>query len=143
MRCVVHGDDFTFSGSDDSLDWVQSQMEKPFLCKGEGRLGDGPTDLRQARVPNTVVTWESWGIKYEPDPRHAEILIRELEVQDKERVVSPGVKWRAEDVEAAVALGKEEASRYRALAARANYLGLDRVDNSICSEGVLLENTGA
>ena len=38
------------------------------------------------------------------------------------------MKWRAEEIEAAAAPDKEMAGRYRALAARANYLGLDRVD---------------
>ena len=39
VRCVVHGDGFTFSGSDEALNWIQGQMEKKFLCKIEGRMG--------------------------------------------------------------------------------------------------------
>ena len=39
VRCVVHGDDFTFSGSDEALNWIQGQMEKTFLCKIEGADG--------------------------------------------------------------------------------------------------------
>ena len=37
VRCVVHGDDFTFSGDDNALDHIQRCMEKAFLCKIEGR----------------------------------------------------------------------------------------------------------
>ena len=68
-------------------------MKKAFLCKIEGRLGDGAQDLRQARILNRVVTWEAWGIQYEPDPRHAEVLVRELDIQSKEKVATPGIKW--------------------------------------------------
>ena len=80
VQCVVHGDDFTFSGSDQSLDLVEAQMKKAFLCKVEGRLGGEPHDLKQARILNRVITWNDWGIQYEADPRHAEVLVRELKV---------------------------------------------------------------
>ena len=51
-----------------------------------------------------------------------------MEVGDKEVVVTPGVKWKPEDIESATALDEKKSGQYRALAARANYLGLDRVD---------------
>ena len=66
VRCVGHGDDFTFSGNDTALDLVEKGMKGAFLCKVEGRVGDGPKDLQQIRILNRVVTWESWGIQYEP-----------------------------------------------------------------------------
>ena len=62
VRCVVHGDDFTFSGNNEALDEIQRQMETAFLCKIEGRLGGDPQDLKQVRILNRVVSWESWGI---------------------------------------------------------------------------------
>ena len=64
IRCVVHGDDFVFAGSDRDLDWVQSCMEKSFLVKVVGRLGDGPRDLKEIRVLNRVVSWTTDGIDY-------------------------------------------------------------------------------
>ena len=39
---------------------------------------------------NRLVTWESWGIIYEADPRHAEIIISELGLQDARPVATPG-----------------------------------------------------
>ena len=50
VQCVVHGDDFTFSGTDSALDWVQKEMQKAFLCKVEGRLGPDAHYLKQARI---------------------------------------------------------------------------------------------
>ena len=113
VRCVVHGDDFTFSGTDSALNAVEKGMKEAFLCKVEGRLGDGPGDLQEIRILNRVVTWCKWGIQYEADPRHAEILMRELEVQSKEHVVTPGVKWKPEDIEQATPLDAEKTARYR------------------------------
>ena len=69
-------------------------MENKFLCKIEGRMGGAPEDVKQARILNRIITWEELGIQYEADPRHAEVLIREMEVGDKEVVVTPGVKWK-------------------------------------------------
>ena len=74
VRCVVHGDDFTFSGSDQALDIVEKGMKKAFMCKIEGRLGDGPRDTDQLRILNRIVTWCKWGIQYKPDPKHAEVI---------------------------------------------------------------------
>ena len=91
-------------------------------------MGGDPKDVEQARILNRISTSAEWGIQYEADPRHAEVLIRELEVGNKEVVVTPGVKWKPEDIESATALDEKKSGQYRALAARANYLGLDRVD---------------
>ena len=57
VRCVVHGDDFTFSGYDADLDWVQEAMSKAFLCKVCGRLGNGPGDVQELRLLNRVIRW--------------------------------------------------------------------------------------
>ena len=58
---MVHGDDFTFLGTDEVLDEIQRLMEKEFLCKVEGRLGSGKSDLKEARVLNRVIRWTESG----------------------------------------------------------------------------------
>eukprot|EP00969_Alexandrium_andersonii_P065247 2873739-Alexandrium_andersonii.AAC.1 len=47
VRRVVHGDDFAFAGYDADLDIVEKQMDEKFVCKVEGRLGGGPSDLQE------------------------------------------------------------------------------------------------
>ena len=79
VQCVVHGGDFSFSGADYALDWIQERMQRAFLCKVECRLGPDPSDDKHARILNRVISWEKWGIQYEADPRHAEVLVRELD----------------------------------------------------------------
>ena len=34
LMCVVHGDEFTFTGYDSDLDWARGQMESRFLLQG-------------------------------------------------------------------------------------------------------------
>ena len=68
----------------------------------------------------------STGIEYEGDPRHAEIIISELGLKGSNPVATPGVKCTVLDT--AEPLNVREASQYRSLVARANYLAQDRVD---------------
>ena len=46
----------------------------------------------EIRVLHRVLTWNSWGIGYEADPRHAEIVVRELGVEQGKAVTTPGSK---------------------------------------------------
>ena len=55
IRCVVHGDDFTFTGYEEDLSWAQASMEKVFLCQVGGRLGGGAGDVREVRLLNRVI----------------------------------------------------------------------------------------
>jgi len=128
VKCVVHGDDFTFSGDDKALDVVEKKMQEAFLCKVEGRLGSATKDLKEARVLGRIIRWTKDGFKYEADPRHVEMLVRDLGVGEAKPLSSPGVKCGEGGVEGEEPLGEEETRRYRGAAARANYLGQDRAD---------------
>ena len=55
IRCVVHGDDFTFTGYDEDLDWLQVAMGNVFLHKVCGRLGNGPGYVQELRLLNRVI----------------------------------------------------------------------------------------
>jgi hypothetical protein len=128
LRCIVHGDDFVFTGDDRDLDWAQHEMSTRFLIKVIGRLGGDSGDLQELRVLNRVLRWERDGIYYEADPRHQEILVAQLASSSKS-LSAPGERKRKEEEEAAEEeLTEQEVSAYRSGAARANYLSLDRPD---------------
>ena len=57
VRCVVHGDDFTFEGEDKDLDVIQKKMEAAFECKVEGRFGGKPEHKKEVRVLNRIMAW--------------------------------------------------------------------------------------
>ena len=76
------------------------------------------------------MTWEGHkGISYEVDPRHAEIVIEQLDLKNAKSVSTAGTKDEGhtqDDHE--MPLDDKEASMYRAIVARCNYLALDRPD---------------
>ena len=134
LRCVVHGDDFSFCGLEKDLDWATQRMEQLFLCKVVGTLGGDEHDMQELRVLNRVFRWENWGISYQADPRHLEILERDVlgnkQVLDITGAVgasaTPGVKVKEEDEEED--LTTEMAHSFRSWSARCLYLSLDRPD---------------
>ena len=85
--------------------------------------------VSEGRALNRVVrgTQEGWGA--EPDQRHADIFVEELGLEEARPVSTPGEpEQRWEEEENAQEPGGAEATKYRALAARANYLAADRTD---------------
>ena len=55
-------------------------------------LGPEKRHLQEVRVFNRVLTWTATGITYEADPRHAEIIIRELGLETCKPVTTPGAR---------------------------------------------------
>lgn len=125
---TVHGDDFTAVGPKDSLDWYEKTLETKYDLKKGGRLGPGPKDDREATCLNRIIRWCDDGLEYEADPRQVEKLVEELELVGCNPCVSPGVKALAEQHAEDKPLDASLFTRYRALAARANYLSADRPD---------------
>ena len=93
-------------------------------------LGPQAKHSKSIRVLNRVLTWANHGITYEADQRHADIVVQELGLQDAKSVTTPSCKEDTDKMLADVGdpLPPREATQYRALAARLNYLALDRQD---------------
>jgi hypothetical protein len=130
VRCIVHGDDFVLTGRAQALDEVKAGMHERFLLKELGRLGGGQGELRELRVLNRVIRWTPAGLKYEADPRHAEIIVRGV-VGAERALGAPGT--HSKDFDAGYderELPEATARLFRSFAARANYLALDRPDIS-------------
>jgi hypothetical protein len=125
LRVVVHGDDFTVLGYTKDLDWFRQQIGDKFSVKFRGRIGPCQTDLKAIRILNRILEWTKEGIIYEADQRHAEIIKNQMGMKDESKGVNtPGVKGISDD--AAQDLEPFRATKFRAIAARANYLGQDR-----------------
>ena len=67
-----------------------------------------------------MITWEQSGIGYEADPRHVEIIIKDLGLEASDSVSTPGAstEGRTKDDHTIPLEGKEE-SQYKTLVARA------------------------
>ena len=128
LRLVVHGDDFTILGCDADLDYFQMGIQTEFDVKVRGRLGGGKDDDKCMRILNRIIRWTDAGLRIEADPRHVEILIKEMGLEEANSVKTPGVKDRERDENNEQPLDRAEASLYRSCVARANYLAQDRAD---------------
>ena len=139
MAVTVHGDDFTCTGSRSSLAWFKGRMEEKFEISCEV-LGPDADQQREISILNRTIAWTKDGLTYEADQRHAEIVIRELGLQEARATATPGARDElakasapgdAEAVEIedeSPPLNPSEASAYRGVAARLNYLAQDRPD---------------
>ena len=55
-------------------------------------LGPNAGQSEEVRVPNRIIRWTRTGLEYEPDQRHAERIISELELETCESVSTPRVQ---------------------------------------------------
>ena len=62
------------------------------------------------------------GWEMEADPRHAELLIQQLELETSKGVISPGTEQDDDNDDDEEIEDKEDITRFRGAAARANYI---------------------
>ena len=127
---LVHDDDFVAVGRRQEVEQFKSQLSKRFTVKNKvmGSRAD-LGEVQEARVLNRIIRVKETGWEYEADQRHADLIVQMLKLDKANPVKTAGgeePKWKMEDNERM--LGKEEATLYRVVAARANYLALDRLD---------------
>jgi hypothetical protein len=92
-------------------------------------IGRGPGEMDEATVLNRIIRVGGEGWEYEADQRHADLLIKMLNMEKANEVKTPGEDakpWM--DEENAEKLDARDVTTFRALAARGNYLAADRSD---------------
>ena len=130
ILCLVHGDDFVSVGEDDQLEWLKKKLQERFEIKTK-LVGDGGTngEVSEARILNRVIRRTSEGWEYEADQRHADLIVKETGADKASVLTHPGGdKKTVEEEEKTEELVGADATRFRAVAARANYLAADRPD---------------
>ena len=123
LMTTVHGDDFTSLAEEEQLDWLLAKMRERYEVKQRALLGPDPSDDKEIRILNRLVSWKEDMITYEADPRHLEILEKQLGLETASSVTVPG--------EAAAALSDSKVENvllYRSCCMRACYLAQDRPD---------------
>ena len=125
---LVHGDDYLSCGPPDSLDWLEKTPTQQYEIKTT-RVGHGQKASKEGQILNRVVRATDKGYEMEADPRHAELIIEQLDLTNAKGVSSPGTDEPSADIEEEPEpLETEQASAFRAIAARCNYLAADRPD---------------
>ena len=91
-------------------------------------LGPHNADNQEVRVLNRIIRWTPACFKYEADPRHAELITRELGLPSdgKSTITTPGTKIEERDDDEP--LDPHQTYKYRSIVARANFLAQDRAD---------------
>ena len=139
LRVTVHGDDFTATGPMDSLQWLEEGLAAAWEVKSE-YLGPSSEGCKtEVRVLNRLLRWSAKGVEYEPDQRHADLVIEQAEIANYKPVATPcctDAEYDETKRADSRALGGAEATLYRAIAARINYLALDRVDIQYCAKEI-------
>ena len=125
IKVTVHGDDVTALGRPEDLHWLKEKFLERYEIKYGGMLGDGPEDVQDVMILNRLVHYDSFETTIEADPRHVQILLKELNLENAKEVATPGVRCDETDSET---LSAAEMSRYRSLVMRGCYLALDRPD---------------
>ena len=129
LRTYVHGGDYVSSGSPETFRWMQQKLEEGYQVKTQF-LGPGEEFNQQLTILNRIVLWhEHKGIAYEADPRHAELVIDQLNLKEATIACTPGIREEGRTKEThEEMLSEKESTRYRAVIARCNYLAPDRPD---------------
>ena len=55
-------------------------------------LGPGPGQKKEVRVLNRVIRWTDGGLEFEADQRHAEMVVRDLGLENAKAVATPGTR---------------------------------------------------
>eukprot|EP00973_Karenia_brevis_P039644 5474387-Karenia_brevis.AAC.1 len=127
LSVVVHGDDYVVEGRREDAEWLEKEVRRRFEIKTE-YLGPRETDKQEVKVLNRIMRYTEHGIEFEADPRQHEIILHELSLTHAKGLTSPGVKNMPKEENDDNELSPLEATKYRAICARVNYLALDRPD---------------
>ena len=138
---LVHGDDYCSAGPSQSLDWVEDILAKKYEIKtqriGEGKARSGGNKKSEGQVLNRVVRKTKRGWELEADLRHAELIVEQLGLEPANAVSTPGIASLAagpaegnedEEEEEEELQNPSEATAFRTIASRCNYLQPDRPD---------------
>lgn len=94
---TVHGDDFMALHHEGDRDWFRQEIATSYELNIKGRTGPENKDSKRVRICNRIIEWTHKGNCYEADHRHAEIIERDLGVQDSSSVVTAGEKKDQDD----------------------------------------------
>ena len=129
LTCVCHGDDFTCVGEEEELNWLATEMKKWFELKVRGVLGPEAKDDKEVVILGRTVRWKEWGIEFEADPRHRKVLVEHFGFDSESAAAATnGSREEKEEGEDEEEMEKSEATEFRGMVARLNYLTQDTPD---------------
>jgi hypothetical protein len=129
VAMAVHGDDFTLCGLKEDLVKVQEWMRSWFDIKVRGVLGADSDDQKEVTILGRTVRWKEDCIEYEADMKHRQMILDYFGFDETTRPLSQnGDKEEKIEPWMDVEMDKDEAKKFRGLAARLNYMSQDCPD---------------
>ena len=124
--------DFLVLGDEDGQKYLKDTLSEKYGFCCDGCIG--PEDNQHMTLLNRIVTYHKDGyVSFEADPRHAEMIIRQLGLEGSKGISTPGStpgeKKKLSDVVATSGLppmNPERTTSFRSLVMRAQFLGQDR-----------------
>ena len=128
VNLVVHGDDFTFTGSQASLEWIEALMKKWYKVKVRAWLGPDQCDDKRATLLGRVIAWHGWGISCESDPKYRHHVIQSLGLgQGSKKLSVTGSKEEEIEGEEGPRVWGDD-RQFRSIVASVNYMAIDQPD---------------
>ena len=114
-------------------------MEESYELKMRAMLGDDFGDDKEIANLNRSISWRGESIHYEADPKPVSEILKYFDLDDDSKTLAvPFLRETTEELaKEDHELSPEVATVFRGLAARANYLSLDRVDIQFATKGDL------
>ena len=92
-------------------------------------IGDDQEDDKEIVILNRKLWWDGESLNLQPDPKHRTAILEAFGLkEDSKGLTIPSDRDEVTEAQDADLLNPFEATKFRSLGARANYLGLDRPD---------------
>ena len=129
IKLTVHGDDFLIVADAEQLRWIDEKLKENYETKTEF-FGPDLGMVREVSILNRTLRWKENMIEYEADSRHAQVIVEECEVMSAKASKTPCVSdhEKAQKEYEQNGMTESEKTRFRGVAARINYLAMDRPD---------------
>ena len=85
---MVHGDDSVTAGKPDQLEWLETRLKNTYDIKTLKLLPNNDGGAL-CNVLNRVLRWNQQGWQLEGDPRRAELIAEQLQLQDAKPLSTP------------------------------------------------------
>ena len=127
LSLAVHGDDFTFCGTDGELKWITKQMQEWYEIKVRAILGQNDGDDKEVVILGRTVKWCPWGISWEADKKHRKLLMEKFGYDEKTKPLTSNgdTETHHDDDEEKQLVTRSEATEFRGAVARVIFLSQD------------------
>ena len=82
---VVHGDDFTFSGTQVGLGKIRGLLKKWYDVKDRGIMESGTGDIKQVVILGRTLKFTDMGLEYTADGKHRDAILEELGLESESK----------------------------------------------------------